>query len=402
MIIKKIIIENYLCYFGVKEFELSNGLNIILGENGEGKTKFFEALEWLFYGDSRNLESLVSAKAIAEGEVNSQFRVRVSILVAQFDVSNSISKSFLVRKKSKSEINISNFSTEGIEENKAGERNQIDGQQLLERVFPVAIRRYSMFKGEAGLHIFDNEDALMILINSSSAFTKYYEKYASKGAFLREKAEKAVDDSAKADKKNQIEYKRLEADITKLSHDLSAATQFLANTDDQIRKTEVNIQDAEKYVNNAEALETINGRIKTIEEQIRNTTQVIDEKYTTCLFDDLWILDKFENFHHEFAEKVTSLSNRRRELQSEFDKKAGREQLKSELLNSVIPLPTGVPSKAHMEEMLKDEICKVCNRPAKKDSEPYKFMKERLEEYLKSQQPESNGESKKGQIFENN
>ncbi len=64
MIIKKITIENFLCYYGEKEFELSDGLNIILGENGEGKTKLFEALEWLFKRNHENLESLVSAKAI--------------------------------------------------------------------------------------------------------------------------------------------------------------------------------------------------------------------------------------------------------------------------------------------------------------------------------------------------
>ena len=62
MIIKKITIENYLCYYGVKEFELSDGLNIILGENGEGKTKLFEAIDWLLNGDDSNLELLVSAK----------------------------------------------------------------------------------------------------------------------------------------------------------------------------------------------------------------------------------------------------------------------------------------------------------------------------------------------------
>ena len=38
-----------------------------------------------------------------------------------------------------------------------------------------------------------------------------------------------------------------------------------------------------------------------------------------------------------------------------------------------------------MEEMIKDQLCKVCNRPAKKDSEPYNFMMERLKEYLTSQ-----------------
>ena len=48
MIIKKVVIENFLCYYDKKEFVFADGLNIILGENGEGKTKFYEALEWLF------------------------------------------------------------------------------------------------------------------------------------------------------------------------------------------------------------------------------------------------------------------------------------------------------------------------------------------------------------------
>ena len=37
MIIRKIQIDNYLCYYDTNTFELSEGLNIILGENGEGK-----------------------------------------------------------------------------------------------------------------------------------------------------------------------------------------------------------------------------------------------------------------------------------------------------------------------------------------------------------------------------
>jgi len=66
MIIKKILIENYLCYYGQKEFPLSDGLNIILGENGEGKTKLFEAIEWLFNSGSHRPELLICAKTLAE------------------------------------------------------------------------------------------------------------------------------------------------------------------------------------------------------------------------------------------------------------------------------------------------------------------------------------------------
>lgn len=404
MIIRKITIENYLCYFETKEFELSSGLNIILGENGEGKTKFFEALDWLFNGDNRNLDSLVSARALAQIDINDQFRVRVSITVEQYDEIKTISKSFVVKKINEHEHSTSNYTIEGIEENKAGERSQVDGKKLLDRVFPPEIRRYSMFKGESELNIFKNEDALLTLINSFSS-AKYYEKYSEKGEFLREKAEKAVDDAARHDNTNQQKYKGLESEILKLTNEKNKVTVFINSTEDQIRKTEENIQEADKYVTNAEALAMINLRIQEVQGQIDDTSRKIDENYTTSLFDERWILVNFEKIHHEFSRKVTELSSRKRELQTEFDRqkgiKEGKNLLKAELLNNSIPLPTGVPSKSHMEEMLKDELCKVCNRPAKRGSTEYNFMLSRLEDYLKSQEPAATYELKEKILFEN-
>jgi len=388
MIVKKISIENYLCYCGIKDFELSDGLNIILGENGEGKTKFFEALDWLFNGNDDGLELLVSAKALEETEVGKSLRVQVSIVVEQYEEKKIITKSFLVKKLKANECSISNYMLEGTEENKSGERVQIDGKNLLDRIFPFQIRKYSMFKGEAELDIFKSDGALTNLINLFSD-AKHYDKYSEKGIFLREKAERAVEDSTKNDKKNESLYKKLESDIKIAENDKYKLTVHLDSTDEEIRKLEGKLQAAESHVKNADALETINKRIKNIEDRISDLNGKIDENYTTSLFDENWIAVNFETIHHEFAEKISLFSIEKRKQQSEFDKqkgiKEGERKAKAELLNNSIPLPIGVPSKAHMEEMIKDQLCKVCNRPAKKDSEPYNFMMERLKEYLTSQ-----------------
>ncbi|MCD4663841.1 MAG: hypothetical protein K8R68_01145 [Bacteroidales bacterium] len=405
MIIKKIIIENFLCYHSLNEFELSDGLNIILGYNGEGKTKFFEAVDWLFSGDNRDLDLLVSAKTLAEADIEEEFRVRVTIIVEQYEEKVTISKSYFVKKLEDDEITTFNYSIEGIEENKKGERNPVDGKILLNRIFPPEIRRYSMFKGEAELNIFDNDEALSILINSFSR-AKYYEKYAEKGSFLREKAEKVVNDATRANDKNQKEYKRLEAQIKKLEDDRARVNADINVCEDQIKKFEENIQDAEKYVTNAEALETINKRIASLEQQFRDAEKLIDENYTVNLFDENWILINFEKIHTEFSKIINELGSNKRKLQKEFDKqigiKEGKKQLKEELLNNSFPLPVGVPSKAHMEEMLKEELCKICNRPAKKGSEAYKFMMSRLEEYLKSQEPIDDEDEEELEVLFNN
>jgi DNA sulfur modification protein DndD len=389
MIIKNITIENFLCYYGSKQFELAEGLNIILGENGEGKTKFFEAIDWLFNGDDRDLELLVSAKALEELEVGDSIRIRVSITAEQYGERKIISKSFIATKEKPNESSASNFMIEGVEENNVGERNQVDGQLLLDRIFPFQIRRYSMFKGEAELNILDSETALTNLINLFSD-AKHYEKYSAKGEFLREKAEKAVNDSTKSDKKNEAKYKELEESISKLEQEKKKYEVHLGSTEQEIRKIEENLQLAEKHVNNADALETINKRIKGTEDKISSLYTAIDENYTTSLFDEEWITVNFEPIHHEFSNYINQLSLDKRKQQSEYDKQKGIQEgvkkAKAELLNNAVPLPIGIPSKAHLEEMLGEELCKVCNREAPRNSEPYIFMMHRLQEYLKTQE----------------
>jgi DNA sulfur modification protein DndD len=388
MIIDKLSIENYQCYFGNKTFKFSEGLNIILGENGEGKTKFFEAVNWLFEGTDDNLEPLVSKKAIENTSEGDSFRVKVSISIRTQDQNNTLTKSFLVYKKNNDKIETSSYMLEGVEENKSGERSQVDGKSLLERIFPFQIRKYSMFKGEAELDIFKSEDALTNLINLFSN-AKHFDKYSLKGAYLRDKSEKAVEESSKTDKKNEQAYKKLETDIQNLVREKQGLKTRIDLTDDEIKSLDSQIQEAGSYVRNATDLETINKRIKNIEDNISRFNNMIDENYTNSLFDENWIAVYFEKFHKQYTEKTSNLDLARRKLQTDFDIqkgiKEGEKKAKAELLKNLVPLPVNVPSKAHMEEMLKDQLCKVCNREAKVGSEPYDFMMARLQEYVDSQ-----------------
>ena len=49
-----------------------------------------------------------------------------------------------------------------------------------------------------------------------------------------------------------------------------------------------------------------------------------------------------------------------------------------------VPLPVHIPGQKIMQEMLDEEVCKICGRPAKKHSDAWNFMLHRLEEYQKS------------------
>ena len=389
MIINKLQIENYLCYYGVNIFQFEDGLNIILGENNEGKTKFFEAVEWLFNGKSVDVSNLISAKRLSEISSGDSLTVSVSMNVVQYETESKITRSFTVTKNATNDVETSNVVFEGEEkDNTTGERIPKNAQNLLDRIFPFQIRKYSMFKGETELNIFDNDEALANLINLFSD-ARHYEKYTEKGVFLREKAEKAVEQSTRQNQQNQRAYNLLESEIAQLHGEKERLKVHLISSEEEKTKLEKNIKEAEKYANNAKELETINKRIENIENKISLADRIIDYNFTTSLFDENWMLVNFEPLHKQFAEKVSAHSKTKRELQSDFDTqkriKKGVKKAKAELLNNALPLPDNIPSKVIMEEMLNDEICKVCNREAKKGSEAYEFMMKRLKSYLESQ-----------------
>ena len=146
--------------------------------------------------------------------------------------------------------------------------------------------------------------------------------------------------------------------------------------------------------------------IYKVESEITKAESLISENYTTSLFDENWILMNFENVHKEFATKVANLSIERRKIQSDYDKelgiKEGEKRAKLALLNDLVPLPIGTPSKAIMEEMIKDRFCKVCNRPAEEGSDALKFMTDRLKEYVNSQKEAIEKEVDPMKVFEFN
>ncbi|WP_223274530.1 AAA family ATPase [Salibacter halophilus] len=380
-----------MCYYGMNNFEFASGLNVILGENGEGKTKFFEALVWLFRGHDHSLEIVVSAKKLAEVEVGDDFPVSVSLVVEQYGEVRYLKRSFIARKEEGGDCSVDNHSFEGIEENRSGERSKVDADRLLQQVFPSEIRKYSMFKGESELNIFDNEDALVNLINLF-AEAKHYDKYATSGASLTQAADKAVAEASKKSTENKKKYDRLEHEIAHLKREKGRQETLLETAQEDLGKLEANLQKAEKFVNNAEALEIINEKIENIKKEIRDEYGVIRENYTTYLFDENWLLCHYEPIFIEFEKKVTALNKKRRELQSEFDKEKGRQEGEKNaalklLGDEKLPLPNDIPNKNIMQELIADEHCKVCNRPAPKGSEAYNYMVERLQAYLDSQVP---------------
>ena len=82
MIIKNITIENFRSYYRENSIDVGNGLTLIIGANGDGKTTFYEALEWLFdtVGNMPKVDTkYISKKRSSELIETDSARVRVSM-----------------------------------------------------------------------------------------------------------------------------------------------------------------------------------------------------------------------------------------------------------------------------------------------------------------------------------
>lgn len=389
MIIQSVTLENFQCYYDKKEFRFSSGLNIILGDNGEGKTKFFEGVSWLLDGDRYNLDKLVSKKKLSEEYNNDPFPVSVSMRLKMNNQDYIFKKSFIVVSNDEG-AETSEFQLVCVHTNEKGERENLHDDraiQLLDETFPPEIRRYSMFKGEAELDIFKSgEEALSNLIKSFSD-AKYYDKYCSYGKYLREKAERAVDKDLDSSKKNKKEFDDIKHLISVKSNKLNSHKTILIKESENLEKIREDLQDADKHFDNAESLRTIKARIAHHKENKSSTQNRIVTDFTSRLFDEKWLLIHFENIQNEFNSKISSFEKSRRDEEERFNIEKGKAQLSKEILEQVTPLPTGVPTLAHMKEMLFEKHCKVCNRKAEEGSDAFKYMEKRIREFEESQQP---------------
>ena len=384
MILEEVTLENVQCYYGKKTFRFTNGLNIVLGENGEGKTKLIEAFEWLFNGGESKLESLISAKKIHEVNIGDRFSVSVSAIVNQHDEIKTIKRFFIVEKLNDS-IRISKSEMFGDIVNLKGERTEVNGNHLLETVFPSTIRKYSIFKGEESLNIFDDRETLVSLINIYSS-AKSYEKYHKRGEFLKSKADAAVNSELSRDGKHKKDLEKIDANIKEFTRQIFVQETMLQEALETENDMKKSIKQVESYIHNAEEINQINEEIKKLKDKKNNIS--INDDYTTFLFDEGWILNDYENILNEFTAKIKTNYDYKIALETEHNLEQGKSNAQAlTLINNALPLPLTTPSKAIMESMLADQICKVCNTEAKVGTPPYDFMMKRLEALIESSKP---------------
>jgi DNA repair exonuclease SbcCD ATPase subunit len=140
-----------MCYYDCKPFEFADGLNIILGHNGDGKSTIFTAFNWIFDPYSNlKLTDVYSKKKYSEILENDTFEVYIECVITQYYTEYKITKSFKVTKNADSP-NISRIKEEIWRKDLNTGDNSLDNRstsKLSQQVFPEACRNFSMFETE--------------------------------------------------------------------------------------------------------------------------------------------------------------------------------------------------------------------------------------------------------------
>ena len=408
MIIKEIRIKNFRSYYGDKNiFQFSNGLTLILGDNGDGKTTFFDALQWLLNTtiDKGNIDHMSEMRK-SKMEIGDQDEVSVSMLF-EHNGEKSVEKCFTVERISEESFKVGPLVYRGYE-TIGPERVQVSGKRLIDNCYDAFIQRFSMFKGESELNVFENATALKDLVDKFSDIRKFDDLVEFTTSF-EGKANAAYLKEMRSDKKVANEAKALELQISRLAGEIDTKKGDIKDKNTSLEVYSKRLDELEENHETSERYKSLQSRLKSKEEkQKKLKAQISSVDYNHALLDKMWILCAFPDVLQEFKKKCSALSKERRKLEKDDERRKAIEvgkleavkEIQGALVNGAPELPWYLPNQETMEEMLHDHICKVCGRPAEEGSDAYNFMLQKLEEYRRHISLEATKKSQKKAIEE--
>ena len=390
MIIKEVVIKNFRSYYGENKFAFSDGLTLIIGDNGDGKTTFFEALQWLFTTMLEN-NSIDNASEMRKSklEIGESDEVMVS-MTFEHDGEKSIEKYYSFERVSDNSFKTGKITFRGYEDKATG-REAVDGKLLMDRCFDSFIQRFSMFKGESTLNVFQNAAALKELVNNFSDVRKFDDLVHLTDDF-EEKSNAAYLKECRSDKRISGQAKTLEMQLQRIAADIHAVDMEIKDKKTSINVFSTKLDELAQNQETTERYKELSDRLKNLNEQAnRNKARISAVDKNTALLDKQWILCAFPSILDEFKKKSQEVSREKRKQEKAYLEEKARKVGKMEALKEVrgmlegnIPeLPWYLPDQETMEDMIHDHVCKVCGSPAPEGSPAYEFMVNKLNEYKK-------------------
>jgi DNA sulfur modification protein DndD len=395
MILQSIELNNFMCYAGPNRFDFTEGINIIIGDNGYGKSKLYDAFFWVMYNQCfdtsikqfkyTNLlkRQIISDKAIDEsGEgiictsviltFHNTEKDSLYILERRYSVKKSGDK--IIEDQDSEEI-IWHKEMSYMNAKEIKEADQIE--RIKKSILPDNIKPYMWFQGEQVESIidFNKSDTLTHAINVLSNITRFDNIIniadGLKESTTKEFNKKQRDLSGDKGKSESLELER---------QNILDRIKALELQDIQIKDTLATAEEKSETLLNkladAQKIREIEAKRKSIEQNLNEIQEEFNEEQQGLhkrMFTSKWVLKGTEKLFEEYGKMYNQFEHRK--LQHEAQVQAKLDSENAIVTEMQTRLPIDVPEPIHVQHMLDVERCLVCNREAPAGSEAWLNMK---------------------------
>jgi len=397
MKITKITLNNFLCYSGEDNIiEFSDGLNLILGANGYGKSKLYDAFNWLFFDRITNQRgepvgtmtlnsNLISKKTIEEAP-DGRIECRVALELETKKEEFQIERRYSVKKEDgklfpseKSDVKVFIKSAlEYLPHELPVNSGFLDF--VRDNIIPIDILQHIWFQGERGITkaVDTSSGKTLHQVINKISYIEMWQRYVdiADNANNRIKIifEKEARKSSKKKKTREVLYKKIEelqGRISKNSKELFSRRKELETINQKIDSISINAEAQEKI----NSLKREEGKIANDFHRVLEQLHSLIDSADRNLFDSFWIIYKTQHSANLFDK-----------LYGDYVYEKQRDINEAE--ESLPIIPRGNPTATHLKKMILDCHCHVCNRSAPKGSEPYNHIKKLLPENYPLAKPE--------------
>tara|TARA_R110001592_G_scaffold32178_11_gene112867 strand:- start:11567 stop:13759 length:2193 start_codon:yes stop_codon:yes gene_type:complete len=397
-IINSISFKNFFNYYGEFEdtkYDFEEGVNIIVADNGAGKSKFFNAFLWLFYDQildsddkqKKNVKDfavkIISDKAKNETSIGDQVQTGIKIEYSTGRYKYQITKSFTATRISEKITDFDSWQVtiDDIEVDKTDHvlpkykpvYDADEKQKIISQLILPTLRQYSFFQGEEVDKMIDFskkssiEDAVRTLTNIS--------KYEEIAKIVKEIAAKAEKDLNSQNKSTAEHNERLDVAINtkkdlqiKLDQESEKLVEFKSlyeSAEQEKNNLEQNFANAEKRKELDDKILDKSRVLKRIKDEYDSFLDGINNRFYDGNFS--WISLGFEESINDFKNKIKEFREKR------YEKRALLHAANNPNEYFTI-LPSNSPDAVTLGQMIEGEHCYVCDRPAEKGSDAHNYL----------------------------
>jgi DNA sulfur modification protein DndD len=398
-IINSISFKNFFNYYGELEdnvYDLKEGINIIVADNGGGKSKFFNAFLWLFNDqilDSddkfrKNIKDvyvkIISDKAKNETQIRDTVDCAIQVEYTHGKLHKfQIIKSFTLTKLNNdiSDPNSWQFTLNDTEINKTDliltkykpVYDEDEKRKIIDRLILPNFRKYSFFQGEEVDDIIDfsEKDSIEEAVQNLTDISKY-RKLVDLTEEFKTKAERDLTNQNNANDQQTIALNNAISEKDKVREQLEHETRKLS-------EWEITFSDAEKEKNNLDKIHANAGKRKELDDKLKPLNKKLKDK--AAEFEEF--LDRINNkfFDGNYSWIAMGFDKVVKDFRSLNDKFIDERYKKKALLdieespnNYFHFLPVNSPDSVSIQNMIDNEHCYVCDRPAKRGKPEHDYL----------------------------